>query len=248
MKYVDFWFDNSFIELLSIEHKSGVFGYSFNGEPSIKHLVEALRIPHTEIGRIMVNGCEVGLSYLPQDQDKIEIYPLDGDRPYFRPVVNSSYHDARFILDNHLGKLTTYLRILGFDALYRNDFQDDELSEIASREGRVLLTRDRGLLMRRAIIYGYFIRSMDAREQVIEVLRQYSLEGQVRPFSRCLRCNGQLQRVDKVSILDRLEPLTQKYYNEFCICLDCDQIYWKGSHYERMQEFIRPLKGKDEEQ
>jgi len=243
MKCVKFWFHSSFNELLSTERKGGEFIYQFNGEPSIKHLVEAVRIPHTEIGKIFVNGQEVNLSYLAQDGDKISVYALISNRQYHEQDSDKfNYNDARFILDNHLGKLTTYLRMLGFDSRYCNDFQDEELAEIAGNEGRVLLTRDRGLLMRRSIEYGYLLRSMDARKQVTEVLQQYELFNQIRPFERCLRCNGHLQHIEKGTILDRLEPLTKKYYNEFCICQDCNRIYWKGSHYERMQEFISHLK------
>jgi len=95
--------------------------------------------------------------------------------------------------------------------------------------------------MRKSIVYGYFVRSMDARKQVSEVLQQYQLYEKIHPFARCLRCNGRLEPVEKLRIFDRLEPLTQKYYNEFSICQICDQIYWKGSHYERMQEFINHL-------
>jgi len=116
------------------------------------------------------------------------------------------------------------------------------MAELASNDGRVLLTRDRGLLMRRTIEFGYFIRSMDAKRQLVEVLQQYELFHQVRPFERCLRCNERLRRIEKIQILDRLEPLTQKYYNEFSICSKCDKIFWKGSHYERMQGFINNLK------
>jgi hypothetical protein len=242
MNSVKFWFHSSFNGLLSAEYQGGEFSYEFKGEPSVKHLVEAMRIPHTEIGKIIVNEQEVNLSYLAQDGDLIKVYPVLGNRSYHSEVgEDSKAIDARFVLDNHLGKLATYLRMLGFDTLYHNNFQDDELAELASKERRILLTRDRGLLMRRSIEYGYFVRSMDAKEQLVEVIQQYEIINQVRPFERCLRCNERLKHVEKIQILDRLEPLTQKYYNEFSICPDCEKIYWKGSHYERMQGFIRTL-------
>ena len=235
-------FHGSFVELLPTERRGGEFTYDIKGEPSIKHLVEALRIPHTEIGKIYVNEREVDLSYLAQNGDEISVYPVAGKRPYHITKGNSIDNDeARFILDNHLGKLAAYLRMLGFDTQYQNSFQDNQLAELASLEGRILLTRDRGLLMRKSIVYGYFVRSMDVRKQVSEVLQQYQLYEKIHPFARCLRCNGRLEPVEKLRIFDRLEPLTQKYYNEFSICQICDQIYWKGSHYERMQEFINHL-------
>jgi uncharacterized protein with PIN domain len=143
-----------------------------------------------------------------------------------------------FILDNHLGQLATYLRMLGFDSLYQNDYQDDELAQVSSQEERVLLTRDRRLLMRKAIRRGYCIHQTDPRLQAAEVLRRFNLFGQVRPFQRCLRCNSPLLVVSKQDVIERLEPLTKRYYDEFHICPSCNQIYWKGSHFEHMQQMI----------
>jgi uncharacterized protein len=144
-------------------------------------------------------------------------------------------------LDNHLGKLATFLRIMGLDAAYRNDYQDDELAEVASREGRILLTRDRGLLMRKVVSQGYCVRALDPRQQAVEIVRRFDLYGHIRPFRRCLRCNSLLHPVDKQAIIERLEPLTRQYYDEFHICPQCDKIYWKGSHYEHMEKFLEGI-------
>ena len=163
-----------------------------------------------------------------QDGDQVTVYPADS------PLEG----EPCFILDNHLGQLATYLRMLGFDCLYRNDYQDDELARVAIDEERVLLTRDRRLLMRKAIRRGYCIHQIDPRLQAAEVLRRFKLVGQVKPFQRCLRCNNPLQVVQKQEIIERLEPLTKKYYEEFRICPACNQIYWKGSHFEHMQAMI----------
>lgn len=244
MNCVRFCFDRGFDDLLPPERRGVAFAYHFNGNPSLKHLVEAIHIPHTEVGKVLVNHREASLSYLAQDGDYIDIYPANcpGSREVGQSDENVLNGQVRFILDNHLGKLTTYLRMLGFDALYRNDFQDQELATLAAKEGRVLLTRDRGLLMRRSIELGYYVRSMDARKQAIEVLQRYNLFDKIRPFQRCLRCNHILKPVSKASVLERLEPLTQKYYDEFCVCPKCDRIYWKGSHYDRMQNLIHELR------
>lgn len=244
MNCVHFCFDRGFDDLLPPERRGVAFAYHFNGNPSLKHLVEAMHIPHTEVGRVVVNDREASLSHLAQDGDYIVIYPANSPRSYEvgGPYENVLNGQARFILDNHLGKLATYLRMLGFDTLYRNDFQDQQLAALAASEGRILLTRDRGLLMRRSIELGYYVRSMDAREQVVEVLQRYNLFDKIRPFQRCLRCNEILKPVSKSSILERLEPLTKKYYDEFCVCPKCDRIYWKGSHYDRMQSLIHELR------
>jgi uncharacterized protein with PIN domain len=144
----------------------------------------------------------------------------------------------RFVLDTHLGQLAAYLRMLGFDTLYRNDYQDDELARISSQEERILLTRDRGLLKRRIIIYGYYVRESDPQRQVVELLRRFQLASRVRPLRRCIGCNGLLHAVHKEDVVDRIEPKTRAYFEEFSACATCNQIYWKGSHYEQMRQFI----------
>ncbi len=142
------------------------------------------------------------------------------------------------MLDVHLGRLAAYLRLLGFDTLYRNDYDDPELAQISNAEDRVLLTRDLGLLKRSLVNRGYFVRNTKPAQQLGEIVRQFNLAGANRPFHRCLNCNGILQSVEKEAIADRLWPRTQQFYGEFHLCPSCGNIYWKGSHYERMQKFV----------
>jgi uncharacterized protein with PIN domain len=200
----------------------------FQGRQSIKHLAESLGVPHPEIGRVLVNRRDEGLGSITQNGDQIEIYPIEKDCPI----------EPRFLLDCHLGRLTAHLRMLGFDCLYQNDYEDANMADIVQREGRILLTRDRRLLMRKIILHGYCLRSLDPLEQLTEVIQRFELTTKVRPFHRCLRCNQPLEPVDKGAILDRLEPLTRQYFDQFHICPACGQIYWKGSHYEQMQALI----------
>ncbi len=206
---------------------------SAQADQSIKHLIESLGVPHTEIGSIFVNNEPVEYSYLVQPGDDVAIYPETSERG-----EGTVEEKPRFILDNHLGRLAAYLRILGFDALYRNDFQDDELALRSEQEGRILLTRDKRLLMRNQVTRGYWLRSKDPRQQLQEVVERYRLAGSARPFQRCVRCNEKLVPARKQDILHRLEPLTRKYFDEFHICPACQQVYWKGSHYERMSQLI----------
>jgi uncharacterized protein with PIN domain len=232
-----------------IRNRRGIsFEYSFTGNPSVKHLIEAFRVPHTEVGIILANGVPVDFSYLVQNGDLIYIQPVSLDTQITPQSISSQKPNVRplFLLDNHLGKLATYLRMLGFDVLYRNDYQDAELAILASQEKRILLTRDRGLLMRRAIQQGYCVRKMIPKEQLIEVVKRYNLLDKIQPFQRCLRCNGLLCPVSKEDIIDRLEPLTRLYYDEFHLCSNCDQIYWKGSHYERMRRFLEEIRERQE--
>jgi uncharacterized protein with PIN domain len=213
---------------------------------AVKHPIESLGAPHPEVEWIVANGRGVGFEYQVGAGDRIEVYPAKmapaGEgvvqplplRPPLEPPV-------RFVLDTHLGQLAAYLRLLGFDSLYRNDYDDATLAEIASAERRVLLTRDRGLLKRKIVVYGYSVRQHIPKQQVIAVLRRYELLGQIAPWRRCLRCNGLLHRVAKEAILDRLEPKTRLYYNEFHQCEQCSQVYWQGAHYERMQRFLESI-------
>lgn len=207
----------------------------FKGRQSVKHLVEALGVPHPEIRKIEVNGMDSSLSYLVLDGDHISVFPYNA---HSRPETGTP---IRFILDLHLGKLAVYLRIMGFDSMYQNNYTDDELARLAVETGRTLLTRDRRLLMRKVIQHGYCVRSLDPPSQAREILHYYGLSNRVQPFQRCLRCNNRLIPVAKESVLERLEPLTKKYYDEFHLCPACDQIYWKGSHFEHMQAFLLAL-------
>jgi uncharacterized protein with PIN domain len=219
------------------------FPHSFNGRVSVKHLIESLGVPHSEVDLILVNGESVDFSYLVEDGDRVSVYPM------FESIDISSVgrlrpfplRETRFILDIHLGQLATYLRLFGFDTLYQNDFADDELAQISSREQRILLTKDRGLLKRNLVTHGYCIREEDPEQQLLEVIRRFDLRGSLDPFQRCLRCNGLLRPVDKAEILDRIPPDTQRFYEEFHVCASCDQVYWKGSHYRRMHRFVQRI-------
>lgn len=218
-------------DFLSSHQRENSIRVEFRGRQSIKHLIESLGVPHPEIGRLQINGREGWLERITQDEDQVEVFPIE----------NGCLIEPRFLLDNHLGRLAAYLRMLGFDCLYRNDYQDQELTEILQGEERILLTRDRRLLMRKAVVYGYCPRSLDSLAQLTEVIQRFDLLQRIAPFHRCLRCNHPLESVSKEAVLHRLEPLTRQYFDEFHICPDCKQIYWKGSHYEQMQEIVEKL-------
>ena len=205
---------------------------SFKGRQSLKHLIESLGVPHTEVGQVTVNGQARSLDSLPHNGDRIEI----------RPAAPGCLIEPRFLLDSHLGRLAAYLRMLGFDCLYRNDYDDAELAELVQCEKRILLSRDRRLLMRKVVQYGYCLRSLEPPEQLAEVVRRFDLADKIAPLHRCLRCNHPLQPVSKETVLDRLEPLTKIHFDEFHLCPACDKITWKGSHVERMEKLIESVK------
>jgi uncharacterized protein len=232
-KVANFHFFGSLNDFLPVSKQDVDFAISFQGAQSVKNLFESCGAPHVEVESLIANGKPVDQKYIVQDGDRIEVHP------YILPVAIAS--PARFVLDNHLGKLAAYLRLLGFDTVYRNDFQDEELAQISSQEGRLLLTRDILLLMRSVITQGYWVRSQLPRQQVVEILTHFDLFSAIAPFGRCVHCNALLQPVPKEQVLERLEPLTRRYFDEFQRCPACDQVYWKGSHYDHMQEFIEQL-------
>lgn len=229
-------------DFLPAERRGVLFPYSFKENPSVKHLIEALGVPHPEVQRILVNGKRVDFTYLVQPEDVIEVFPHSTEENSQRvESIPTSPEEIRFILDNHLGRLAAYLRMMGFDTLYRNSYQDEELARVSNEEDRILLTRDRRLLMRSLVRRGAWMRSQDPKQQLVEVIRRYHLSGLFRPFQRCLRCNHPLEGVSKEQVLSRLEPLTKLYYDEFHICPSCGQIYWKGSHFEMMSKFLEKV-------
>ncbi len=210
---------------------------------SVKDAIESFGVPHTEVDLILANGESVDFSYLLRDGDRVSVYPVFEalDISSVERVRPQPLRVTRFVLDVHLGALAGYLRMLGFDTLWHNDSADEELARVSSAERRILLTRDRGLLKRGEVTHGYLVRSAAARQQVEEVLYRFDLWDSLRPFSRCLRCNGALRLVAKEAVTDRLPPRTAEYYDEFQECPACGRIYWKGSHFRRMSAFTNYL-------
>lgn len=210
-----------------------------------KKLIEDMGVPHTEVDLILVNGESVSFSRKLKSGDRISVYPVfeSFDVKNVSKVRSQPLRDLRFILDVHLGKLAGALRMLGFDTLYSNDYEDEQLVDIAVAEKRIILTRDRGLLKRRIISHGYCVRSKEMDRQIREVIQRFHLEASVNPFSRCLKCNISLVSVEKETIVEQLPPLVRKHYEQFWMCRQCSQIYWKGSHWEHMQAKIREYLG-----
>ncbi|MBP1648816.1 MAG: hypothetical protein H6Q30_2261, partial [Bacteroidetes bacterium] len=142
----------------------------------------------------------------------------------------------------HLGKLATYLRLLGFDVLYSPIYNDDELMSISLLERRTLLSKDRRLIQHPSLTHAYLVRDSQPRNQAVEILRRFNLHSLIHPFIRCLACNTLLHRVEKEDVAGRLPPRVKEAFDEFFLCTYCDRVYWKGSHYEGMKAWVDELK------
>jgi uncharacterized protein with PIN domain len=212
--------------------------------PSVKDAIEGLGVPHTEVDFILVNGQPVEFDYRLADGDRISVYPvferLDiSEVTRLRP---EPLRELRFVADGHLATLARYLRLLGFDTTFEPNCADDELATRSVAERRILLTRDRGLLKRRAVSHGVFVRRDDPDEQLLELVRRLHLGANLRPFTRCMACDGLLEDVDKAAVADRLEPRTRASFDRLRQCRGCARVYWEGSHQRRLLDLVERVR------
>jgi uncharacterized protein with PIN domain len=201
---------------------------------SVKDVIESCGVPHPEIDLILVNKQPVGFSHILERERDIDVYPVQSQPTLFHENRLQVHHLTRFLADGHLGKLARDLRLLGFDVVYDRDAQDRQLLAVMKIDNRALLTRDRWLLMHKIVRHGYYPRSQDAAEQTIGVIRRFDLFSSIAPFTRCLRCNALLEKVEKGEVIEKLEPLTRIHYEQFRRCTGCGQIYWPGSHFDKL--------------
>jgi uncharacterized protein with PIN domain len=213
--------------LLAPRHRDGEVRVALDGTSSLGHVVESLGVPRTEVGGLAVAGAEVGPAYRPADGDVVDVQPVRRPQPV--PA-------HRYLLDVHLGALARRMRLVGLDTAYRNDADDAELVAEAEAQQRVLLTRDRGLLRRRALTAGAFVRGEQADDQLADVLDRFAPE--LAPWTRCLACNGRLGPVPVEEVAHLLEPGTLRTYDDFSRCRGCGRAYWRGAHARRLAAVI----------
>ncbi|MHC1719277.1 MAG: Mut7-C RNAse domain-containing protein [Clostridiaceae bacterium] len=243
MNSVSIRFYGELNDFLRLNQRYIAFTHFFNGQPSVKDLIESLGVPHPEVDMILIDGESADFSRKLLGDEIVSVYPLFSslDVSAVTRVRPAELSEFRFILDVHLGKLASYLRMVGFDTLYSNDASDDKLADISAAEDRILLSFDRVLLKRSSVAYGYCVRSRDPAMQLIEVLKHFDLFGCIHPFERCMRCNGILRPIPKEDILNRLPKKVRDSLNEFQLCSGCGRIYWKGTHYRRMNDFLNKI-------
>lgn len=239
-RHCEFRFYEELCDFLAPACRKQTFTHVFDGTPTVKDRIEALGVPHTEVDLILVDGEPVDFSHKLHGGERVSVYPMFecfelGDAARLRP---SALREPRFVLDVHLGRLASYLRLLGFDCLYRNDYGDDELLWISRSQHRILLSRDTGLLKRAALTHGAFLHATDPRRQVREVMGRFQLDALVAPFTRCARCNGAvkpLHETEQAAAAERIGFLPEGPA-KFSRCCDCGQLYWPGSHLVRLRQ------------
>ncbi len=209
------------------------FEAKFKGKRSIKDMIEALGVPHTEIDLILVNGNSVDFKYILQDEDRVSVYPVFEslnitDVTLLRKIP---LRRNKFIADTNLGDIVKYMRALGFNLYYDPLLSTREIVEISKRENRVILTKSRKLLKSKDVSHGIFISPGTATEQIRRIIDCLDIKNDIKPFSRCLRCNTLLNIVPKEKFLDGIPPKTKEFYDEYVQCRSCDKTYWKGTHF-----------------
>ncbi|HJQ63240.1 MAG TPA: Mut7-C RNAse domain-containing protein [Burkholderiales bacterium] len=198
---------------------------------TLKHAIESLGVPHTEVGRLIVNSVPATLARLVRAGDAVEVFP-------HRPIHGSGDARPAFVADAHLGRLARLLRMVGFDTLYDNHYSDTVILETSARERRVILTRDRELLKCREVLRGGYVHARKPEDQLREVAVRFDLKRQARSFTLCLHCNLDLQPVDKAFVAERVPQRIALQYSTFRRCAGCERIFWQGTHWARMRDML----------
>ncbi|MEJ2545732.1 MAG: Mut7-C RNAse domain-containing protein [Calditrichaceae bacterium] len=243
-KHITIRFYEELNDFLPKEKRKKDYEYLFTGNPSIKDVIEAIGVPHPEVDLIIVNGISVDFQYNIQPGDRVSVYPvfeLIDISPIYR-LRPGPLRETKFILDVNIGKLVSKLRMLGFDSLYQNNFDDIEIINIAASQTRIILTRDQGLLKNKKVTRGYWVRNTNPKKQTEEIIRKFDLFTKIKPFSICMVCNDIIEPIEKKLVIHSIPAKVKKHFEEFYQCNGCKKVYWKGTHYIKMQKEIDSLK------
>jgi hypothetical protein len=248
-----FRFHDELNDFLPRERRGRDFASVCAQAATTKHMIEALGVPHTEVEAVLVNGEESGFDRVLREGDRVAVYPRfevlavpHSEEPdevsRFARLRERPRERMRFVADSHLGGLARLLRMAGFDTLYDNHYHDDDVEDLAHDQDRIVLTRDRELLKRRAILHGCYIHALEPPEQLRELFQRLDLGYRVRPFSLCLHCNRPLRAVAKEEVAARLPASVAAQHDSFTTCDQCLRVYWKGSHYRRMDALLAAVR------
>ncbi|WP_417776118.1 Mut7-C RNAse domain-containing protein [Stutzerimonas xanthomarina] len=228
---------------LPVQRRGQAFICSCAQAATTKHMIEALGVPHTEVALVLANDTPVGLDWAINDGDRIAVYPKFEriDISGLTPMQPLPSDPPRFVADAHLGGLARLLRMAGFDTLFDNHYEDAAMTDLANREGRVLLTRDRALLMHRVVTHGCYVHALKPADQLRELYERLELAAHARPFSLCMRCNRPLSEIDKQAARDRVPLRVLERHERFVGCDCCGRVFWEGSHWQDMRALLGSL-------
>ena len=236
----EFRFYEELNDFLPDDRRKVAFTHRFRGTPSVKDTIESLGVPHVEVDLILVDGRSVGFDHVLRGGERVAVYPVF-ERLDISPVLRlrpQPLRVTRFVADVHLGTLARHLRLIGFDTAWRNDLADEAIVALARDEGRIILTRDRGLLCHGGVTHGYWLRATDPDAQLEEVVRALDLGRGMRPYTRCLECNGVLEAVGRRAVARAVPLQVFLVYRDFNRCSRCSRVYWSGSHRGRLDELV----------
>jgi len=231
-------------DFLPRQRRKRAFTVEVDRARSVKDAIEGAGVPHTEVDLVIVDGVSVGFAHLLRGGERVAVYPVFESldvTPLLR-LRPRALRDPRFVADTHLGKLARHLRMAGFDTLYGHDWEDDRIVALSLAERRTILTRDLGMLRRREVERGYFVRAVESEAQLAEVVGALQLEGLLAPFTRCRECNAPLEDAPRESVAGSLPPKVRGLYDRFRRCPSCGRVYWEGTHYRRLQGVIARLR------
>jgi uncharacterized protein len=236
----EFRFYEELNDFLPPARRKRSFVYEFRGTPAVKDAIEALGVPHTEVDLVLVNGASVRFSHKLRGGERVAVYPVF-ERLDVSPITRlrpKPLRTPRFVADVHLGTLARHLRLLGFDTAYDNRANDADLARRSVEERRILLTRDIGLLKHRILTHAHYVRATDPARQLDEVVKALDLRARIKPFSRCMRCNGRLRRVPKRTVAGKLPARVRERVRAVSRCAGCGQLYWPGTHFDRLTRLV----------
>jgi len=234
-------------DFLPEDKRKRAFPVEVDRARSVKDAIESVGVPHTEVDLVIVDGRSVDFAHLLRGGERVAVYPMF-ERLDIAPLVRlrpRALRDPRFVADTHLGKLARHLRMAGFDTLYGSDWDDDRIVALSNAARRTILTRDKGMLRRREVDRGYFVRAVESEAQLAEVVRALQLEQLVTPFVRCRECNTLLEDAPREAVLDRLPEKVRAFYDRFKRCPGCGRVYWEGTHFARMKGVLERARAQD---
>lgn len=225
MQTVVLTFDSSLVPLLPLALRGHPVARAWAEGATLKHAIEALGVPHTEVGQVLVDGEPAVLDVMLPPSGHMAVRGV-------QPALPAA--PLHFLCDAHLGATARLLRMAGFDTAYDNNYADAAIEALAQTEDWIVLSRDRELLKRRGIRRGAFIRAQEPRAQMREIVMRFMLAEVARPFSRCLECNAPLRILSVDEAAGSVPPRVRERQHLFSTCDVCRRVYWPGSHWARM--------------